>query len=187
MAAHHARPKARWVFVGIVLDHDNDLLHGSAMAMEIERKFLLRDDSWRQSADDGVGMRQFYLGRRDDFSVRVRIIDAAQAFLTMKTGAGLSRGEFEYEIPLADAHDLEPARIGRVIVKRRHRLPLGRHVIEVDVFEGDLAPLVVAEIELESEEDLLDLPAFLGPEVTGDAAYSNARLALSGFADTSSL
>ncbi|WP_188854587.1 CYTH domain-containing protein [Aureimonas glaciei] len=157
------------------------------MAMEIERKFLLRDDSWRRSAGEVVAIRQFYLGRRDDFSVRVRIVDAAQAYLTIKTGAGLSRGEFEYPIPLADALDLEPARIGRVIVKRRHRLPLGRHVIEVDVFEGDLAPLVVAEIELESENDLVDLPAFLGLEVTGDSAYSNALLALSGFSDTSSL
>jgi adenylate cyclase len=157
------------------------------MATEIERKFLLRDDSWRQRVGDVVAIRQFYLGRRDNFSVRVRIVDDAQAFLTMKTGAGLSRGEFEYEIPLPDALDLEPARIGRVIVKRRHRLPLGRHVIEVDVFEGDLAPLVVAEIELENADDPVELPAFLGAEVTGDAAYSNARLALSDFPDTSSL
>lgn len=157
------------------------------MATEIERKFLLHDDSWRQAAGDAVDIRQFYLGRRDDFSVRVRIVDATHAFLTIKTGAGLSRGEFEYEIPLADAQDLEPARIGRVIVKRRHRLPLGRHVIEIDVFEGDLAPLVVAEIELASEDDLIDLPAFLGLEVTGDGTYSNARLALSGLPDTSSL
>ncbi|BDA86385.1 adenylate cyclase [Aureimonas sp. SA4125] len=156
------------------------------MAREIERKFLIREDSWRQSVGDVIAIRQFYLGRRDDFSVRIRIVDAAKAYLTVKTGAGLSRGEFEYEIPLADAHDLEPARIGRVISKKRHRLPLGRHVIEVDVFEDDLAPLVIAEIELRSEDDAVELPSFLGQEVTGDSAYSNARLALSGHPDTSS-
>ena len=155
------------------------------MATEIERKFLVRDRSWLTPDCDIIRIRQFYLGRRDDFSVRIRVIDEAQAFLTMKTGAGLSRGEFEYEIPLADAIDLEPARIGITIEKRRHRLPHGDYTIEIDIFEGALAPLVVAEIELRSEEDAVDLPDFLGEEVTGDPAYSNARLALSGIPDDS--
>lgn len=150
------------------------------MAIEIERKFLVRDMSWRTLDGEAVAIRQFYLGRRDDFSVRVRVIDDARAFLTLKTGSGLSRGEFEYPIPLDDAADLEGARIGLVIEKRRHRIPHGPHTIEVDVFEGALAPLVLAEIELRSEADDVALPAFLGREVTGDPAYSNARLALSG-------
>lgn len=148
------------------------------MAIEIERKFLVKNESWRSAARDAVAIRQFYLDARDDFSVRVRVVDAAKAFLTIKTGRGLSRGEFEYEIPLADAADLEAARIGVAIGKRRHRVPHGDHTIEIDVYEGDLAPLVVAEIELRSEADTVDLPAFLGREVTGDPAYSNARLAL---------
>lgn len=155
------------------------------MAVEIERKFLVRDASWLTPDCDIVSIRQFYLGRRDDFSVRVRIVDDARAFLTIKTGTGLTRGEFEYEIPLADAADLEPAKVGVTIEKRRHRLPHGAHTIEVDVFDGALAPLVVAEIELRSEEDAIDLPVFLGREVTGDPAYSNARLALSGVPEDS--
>ena len=153
--------------------------------MEIERKFLVRDDSWRRWDANVIAIRQFYLGWRNDFSVRVRIVDDANAYLTMKTGAGMSRGEFEYEIPMADALDLQQARIGRIIAKRRHRLPLGRHMIEIDVFEGDLAPLIVAEIELQRADDRVDLPSFMGAEVTGDAAYSNTRLALSGMSDTS--
>lgn len=156
------------------------------MATEIERKFLVRDMSWLTPGCDVVSIRQFYLGRRDAFSLRVRVVDETQAFLTIKTGAGLSRGEFEYEIPLQDALDLEPARVGITIAKRRHRLPHEAHVIEIDVFEGELAPLVVAEIELQSETDDVVLPPFLGREVTGDPAYSNARLALSGIPSDSS-
>ncbi|MBC8129585.1 MAG: CYTH domain-containing protein [Rhizobiaceae bacterium] len=156
------------------------------MAIEIERKFLVRDMSWLTPGCDVSSLRQFYLGRRDDFSLRVRVVDDASAFLTMKTGSGLARGEFEYEIPLQDAADLEAARVGVVIEKRRHRLPHGRHTIEIDVFEGALAPLVVAEIELSSETEAVELPAFLGREVTGDPAYSNARLALSGIPGDSS-
>jgi adenylate cyclase len=155
------------------------------MGTEIERKFLVRDSSWQTaSGGDNIAIRQFYLGRRDDFSVRVRIVDETDAFLTIKTGSGFARGEFEYPIPLQDALDLEPARIGISIAKRRHRLPHGDHLIEIDVFEGDLAPLVVAEIELETEMDAVELPAFLGREVTGDPAYSNVRLAVAGLPES---
>jgi len=151
------------------------------MGTEIERKFLVRDDSWKTAiGGDSIAIRQFYLGRRDDFSVRVRIVDERDAFLTIKTGNGFSRGEFEYPIPLEDAIELEAARTGITIAKRRHRLPHGAHLIEIDVFEGDLAPLIVAEIELETESDAVELPAFLGREVTGDPAYSNVRLAVAG-------
>lgn len=155
------------------------------MGTEIERKFLVEDDSWRQAGCTGsLAIRQFYLGRRDAFSVRVRIVDEAEAFLTIKTGSGFARGEFEYPIPLQDALDLEPARIGITIAKRRHHLPLGDHLIELDVFEGELAPLVVAEIELRTETDVVALPGFLGREVTGDPAFSNVRLATAGLPET---
>ena len=154
------------------------------MGIEIERKFLVRDDSWKTvSGSDSVSIRQFYLGRRDAFSVRVRIVDERDAFLTIKTGSGFTRGEFEYPIPLADALDLEPARVGITIAKRRYRLPHGDHLIEIDVFGGELAPLIVAEIELETETDIVVLPAFLGREVTGDPAFSNVRLATAGIPD----
>lgn len=155
------------------------------MALEIERKFLVRNADWLTPDCDVIAIRQFYLGKRDEFSVRIRVVDGSSAFLTIKTGTGLSRGEFEYAIPLADAADLEPAKVGFVIEKRRHRLPHGAHTIEIDVFDGALAPLVIAEIELRSEDDTLELPDFIGREVTGDPAYSNARLALSGVPEDS--
>ncbi|GGE17719.1 adenylate cyclase [Aureimonas endophytica] len=150
------------------------------MAQEIERKFLIRDASWRDEPASTETFRQFYLARRDGFSVRIRIIDEARAFLTMKTGNGLQRGEYEYELPLADARELERAHIGTVIEKRRHCIAHGRHVIEVDVFAGALAPLVVAEIELESAEDVVELPRWFGREITDDPAFSNVGLATNG-------
>ncbi|KAB0681259.1 CYTH domain-containing protein [Aureimonas leprariae] len=150
------------------------------MGVEIERKFLVAGDRWRSGDHPSQGFRQFYLARADGFSARVRIVDEAQAFLTLKTGRGRSRGEFEYPIPLRDAHDLEAARTGELIAKRRHRIAHGRHVIEVDVFEDALHPLVVAEIELETEEDDVALPDWFGREVTDDPAFSNAALAADG-------
>lgn len=150
------------------------------MAREIERKFLIETDGWQAAASDPQSFRQFYLDRRDGFSVRVRVVDAATAFLTMKTGSGFSRGEYEYEIPLADALELEGARIGNVIEKRRFRLAHGHQVIEIDVFGGVLSPLVFAEIELRSETEAIDLPDWFGREVTDDPAYSNTALAMEG-------
>ncbi|WAJ30473.1 CYTH domain-containing protein [Antarcticirhabdus aurantiaca] len=152
------------------------------MGIEIERKFRIVDDQWRQKVedDDGRRIRQFYLAVRDGFSLRVRILDEARAVMTLKTGAGLSRGEYEYEIPLDEARELEASRIGRTVEKRRYRVDLGADglVVEVDVFEGALAPLVLAEIELPAVDHAVELPDWLGPEVTGEGAYSNSSLAL---------
>ncbi len=151
------------------------------MGIEIERKFRIDDDGWRrQVGGDSQAIRQFYLAVRDGFSLRVRILDKARAVMTLKTGAGLSRGEYEYEIPLDEARELEASRIGRTVEKRRYRADLGVEglVVEVDVFEGALAPLVLAEIELPAVDHAVDLPDWLGPEVTGEGAYSNSSLAL---------
>ena len=148
------------------------------MGTEIERKFLLRGDGWRMEADAGRSIRQFYLAAREGVSVRLRILDEREARLTVKTGTGLSRGEYEYEVPLADARAMESARLGRVVEKRRHRVPLGSLTVEVDVFAGDLVPLVLAEIELLGETHAFDRPAYLGREVTDDPRYANAALAL---------
>jgi adenylate cyclase len=162
------------------LDCDNGTCHRTVMGVEIERKFLVSDDRWQGGGPASQAFRQFYLARTDGFSARVRVVDGARALLTLKTGRGRSRGEFEYEIPLEDAADLEAARTGEVIAKRRHRIAHGMHVIEVDVFEGALSPLVLAEIELEAEDDAFELPAWFGREVTDDPAFSNASLAATG-------
>ncbi|MBB3951677.1 CYTH domain-containing protein [Aureimonas jatrophae] len=150
------------------------------MGIEIERKFLVRDESWRSLADDGRAIRQFYIAMDKDVSVRLRVADGRQAWLTIKTGAGLSRGEYEYPVPVADAAGLEATRRGEVVAKRRFRVPHGELTVEIDVFEGALAPLVLAEIELPSEAHEIELPAFLDREVTGDGAYTNAALAAHG-------
>ncbi|WP_279479276.1 CYTH domain-containing protein [Aureimonas sp. SK2] len=153
------------------------------MGIEIERKFLLNGDGWRQEADEGTRIRQFYLAVREDLTVRVRLREGRGAMMTVKTGAGHARGEYEYPIPEADAAELEAARVGLVVSKRRHLVPLGDLTIEVDVFEGALAPLVMAEIELPALHHPVALPDWIGREVTRDPRYTNAALALNGRPD----
>ena len=153
------------------------------MGREIERKFLVANDDWRDQAGNAKRFAQFYLFADEDRSCRVRITDNASARLTLKTGRGISRGEFEYDIPLEDAEALREAAIGTVIAKTRHLVPNGRHVLEVDVYHGVLDGLVVAEIELESEDQAFERPDFLGRELTGDPRYLNQSLALHGRPD----
>ena len=148
------------------------------MAREIERKFLLEGDGWRPLAHSGKRFEQFYLFAGEDRSCRVRITDGASAKLTIKTGRGLSRGEFEYAIPLDDAETLRASALGRILEKTRHLVANGRHTIEVDVYEGVLDGLVVAEIELSDENESFERPDFLGVEITGDERYLNQTLAL---------
>ncbi len=150
------------------------------MGTEIERKFLLRNDEWRAKADQGTRIRQFYLAIREGLTVRVRLRDGRPPMITVKTGQGGARGEYEYPIPEADARELEAARVGFVVSKRRHLVPLGELTVEVDVFEGDLAPLVMAEIELPAVGHPVELPAWIGEEVTRDTRYTNASLATNG-------
>ncbi|SKA06914.1 CYTH domain-containing protein [Consotaella salsifontis] len=155
------------------------------MAQEIERRFLVKNDDWRRTADAGEPLLQFYLAARETFSARVRIKKEASAVLTLKTGAGMAREEMEYPIPLEDARHLEGSAVGTVIRKRRHRLAHDGHTIEIDVFSGDLAPLVIAEVEFaEGEATDIALPDFFGREVTDDGAYTNASLALEGLPAT---
>ena len=155
----------------------------AGMGTEIERKFLLRDDRWREGADEGTRVRQFYLAVREGLTVRVRLRDGRPPMITVKTGAGDARGEYEYPIPEADARELETARVGIVVEKRRHLRPLGDLTVEIDVFEGALAPLVMAEIELPALGHPVDLPDWIGTEVTSDPRYTNASLALNGRPD----
>lgn len=151
------------------------------MAREIERKFLVRNAGWREQADGGVQLTQFYVATADERSVRVRIRNGEGALLTLKFGgAGLVRDEFEYEIPVEDAREMERFAIGRVIGKTRYRVPhLGR-IYEVDVFAGALEGLVIAELETPELAAGVELPAWIGREVTDDAAFYNSSLAING-------
>jgi CYTH domain-containing protein len=151
----------------------------ASVAKEIERKFLVRDDAWRAGAERALAIRQFYLVATADRTVRVRIVDADSAMLTLKFGAvALARDEFEYAISLAEAAEMQAFAIGRVIAKTRHHVRHGGRLYEVDVFDGELGGLVIAELEDADAASERQLPPWLGREVTGEPAYYNAALAL---------
>jgi adenylate cyclase len=148
------------------------------MATEIERKFLVVGDDWRAEVAHRVVIRQAYLSFTAAMAIRVRIVDDAAAFLTIKSAEpGIARSEFEYPVPLADAHGLIALRTGQVIEKRRHIVRVGGAQWEIDVFEGAHAGLVIAEIELPDKDATFERPPWLGKEVTGEARYYNVNLA----------
>ncbi len=145
------------------------------MAVEIERKFLVKGTQWRQGA--GVRLSQGYLNRDKERTVRVRIA-GDKSFLTIK---GLTRGacraEFEYAIPVADAEQLLELSDGPIIQKTRYVVVHDGLTWEVDEFLGDNAGLVLAELELASEDQAFTRPPWLGAEVTHDSRYFNSSLA----------
>ncbi len=146
------------------------------MAIEIERKFLVNGDSWRQGAT-GVLYRQGYLSTDKMRTVRVRIA-GARAFLTIKGHAqGIARPEFEYEIPQEDAAQLlDGLCLQPLIEKRRYLVDYQGLRWEVDEFLGDNAGLVVAEIELDHADQAVVLPTWVGREVSDDPRYFNSSL-----------
>lgn len=146
------------------------------MAYEIERKFLVRDNSYINNAEKSVHILQTYISVNPDSTVRIRVIDNKYAYLTVKSSnIGAVRHEWEYPIPVEDAMQmLKMCAVTPVIDKIRYKC--GRW--EIDCFAGHLYGLTVAEIELDSEEERFDKPAWLGIEVTGDKRYYNSSLAL---------
>jgi adenylate cyclase len=151
------------------------------MGIEIERKFLVRGDGWRAQASSATRFSQGYLSRDPARTVRVRIA-GERAFLTIKgQTTGATRAEYEYAIPVADARQLLALSDGPVVDKIRHLCEVDGMTWEVDEFLGANAGLVVAEIELQSEDQRFTRPAWLGAEVTGDGRYVNANLAVRPF------
>lgn len=145
------------------------------MGVEVERKFLVQGIGWVTGT--GVLYRQGYLNRDKTRTVRVRIAGDA-AFLTVKgVSVGATRAEFEYAIPLADAEGLLALCDGPLIEKTRHLVRVDGTLWEVDVFAGDNAGLVVAEVELTAEDQPFARPDWLGAEVTHDVRYFNSNLA----------
>ncbi|MDY3847697.1 MAG: CYTH domain-containing protein [Prevotella sp.] len=148
------------------------------MPLEIERKFLVADDSYRHTATSSSRIRQGYICRESGRTVRVRIRDE-RGFLTIKGPSpnGLSRYEFEKEITLDEADNLFRLCLPGVIDKTRYLVPMADgHVFEVDEFYGANEGLVIAEVELSSEDEPFMRPPFLGREVTGDKRYYNSNL-----------
>ena len=148
------------------------------MGIEIERKFLLNGDDWRSLAR-ASRYCQGYISSDRERTVRVRTCDN-KGFLTIKgVNTGASRLEFEYEIPLADAElMLDTLCIGPLIEKNRFRIRIGQFTWEIDEFLGENAGLIIAEIELEREDQSFDKPPWIGREVTGDPRYYNSSLSL---------
>lgn len=144
------------------------------MGIEIERKFLVSGDGWRIGTPSLF--RQAYLSLDAERTVRLRLADDT-AYLTVKgKTSGISRAEFEYEIPMADAIEMFELCEKPHIEKKRWRVSQGDLTWEIDEFFGDNAGLIVAEIELDSEDQAFDKPAWVAHEVTGDHRYANSSL-----------
>lgn len=148
------------------------------MAIEIERKFIVTDNSYREQAFQCDRIVQGYLCRENGNSLRVRIRNKT-GFITIKgpsRNGGLSRYEWEKEIPLNEAEELLLLCGDARIDKNRYLVECGKHVWEIDEFHGKNEGLVVAEIELENENETFEKPSFIGKEVTGEARYYNSHL-----------
>lgn len=147
--------------------------------LEIERKYLVRPNSqWKKLHSGGTRIVQGYLSSVPERTVRVRI-KGKRGYLTIKGKSsedGLSRFEWEKEIPLGEAESLllicEPG----IIEKRRYEVLSGKHVVEIDEFLGENEGLLLAEVELSSEDEVFEIPKWLGKEVTGNVKYYNSYL-----------
>lgn len=147
------------------------------MAVEIERKFLVNDD-WQSIVKGctGYNVKQGYLCKDNNCTTRVRIMNS-RGILTIKgKSKGISKPEFEYEIPLIEAEELMEMCSGSIIEKTRWFVPAHGKTWELDVFKGENEGLVVAELELGSESEEFEMPGWAGEEVTDDKRYTNANL-----------
>ena len=147
------------------------------MAQEIERKFRVANDDWRAMATSSSSLKQGYLSSSAEATVRVRLEDNLGTLTIKSKTKGITRNEFEYAIPAQEAKELLMLCKGPLIEKIRYRIPQENHTWEIDVFEGDNDGLIIAEIELTSEDDYFAKPQWLGEEVSGDSRYYNSNLA----------
>jgi len=145
------------------------------LGKEIERKFLVTDQTWKKLGN-GTAYRQGYLSTRKERVVRVRTMGGKAALTIKGPIVGVTRPEFEYEIPLDEANQLLELCEKPLIEKTRFRIDHGGLVWEVDEFHGLNEGLIIAECELESENQEIDKPEWVGTEVTGDPRYANTNL-----------
>lgn len=150
------------------------------MIIEIERKFLLKPDAV-PTLTNGVLFVQGYLDKSAEKTIRVRIAEK-EAFITIKGKTeSFSRKEFEYEIPITDAEELLLLCPDFIIRKTRYNISVGKHVWGIDVFHAENEGLILAEIELESEDETFERPDWIGKEVTDDFRYFNSYLSKNPF------
>lgn len=151
------------------------------MAKEIERKFLVKSLEWKEQTE-GILYRQGYLNSLKERTVRIRTINE-KAFITIKgITVGVSRLEFEYEIPFADAKQMLNELVEKPIIEKyRYKLKQGDLMWEVDEFLGENEGLIVAEVELKDAQQTFVKPAWLGEEVSSDPRYFNSNLVLNPY------
>lgn len=152
------------------------------MAFEIEYKYLVKRDLWdRVSPTKSARIKQGYLSSEPGKSIRVRVLDE-KGFITIKGATvGARRLEYEYEIPVQDAEELLSEFCTKLVSKTRHYVEHRSHIWEVDVFDGLNSGLVIAEIELQSEDETYSKPEWIGEDVTHDFRYSNSNLSLNPY------
>jgi adenylate cyclase len=151
--------------------------------IEIERKYLVTSLAFEEEAYTDNEIAQGYLNSHPERTVRIRI-KGENGYITIKgisNKSGASRMEWEQEIPVEEAKSLLQLCEKGIIEKTRYEVRSGKHIIEIDVFHGDNDGLIIAEIELESEQEAIEKPFWLGAEVTGDKRYYNAYLSLHPF------
>jgi adenylate cyclase len=147
------------------------------MPQEIERKFIV-SGNFKPFVSQSIRITQGYLSSVPERTVRVRV-KGNKGYITVKGIAGnggISRFEWEKEISLSEAQELMEICESGIIDKTRHRIPVGNHTFEVDEFHGENEGLIIAEIELDSEDEAFEKPSWLGREVTGDVNYYNSTL-----------
>ena len=152
--------------------------------VEIERKFLVTSEDFKKEAFAKHQIAQGYLNSNPDRTVRIRI-KGESGFLTIKgknNDSGTTRFEWETEISLMEAKPLLDLCEKGILLKTRYEIQVGKHVYEVDVFHGENEGLIIAEIELSSEQEVFEKPNWLGKEVTGDNRYYNSYISQKPFA-----
>ena len=156
------------------------------MGIEIERRFLVENEDWKSKGILREEFSQAYLNsNQDEWTIRIRIIDNNQSYITLKSSTnGLLNYEFEYPIPNEDAIDLLNLSKYK-ITKTRYQLKINKKDWVVDLFYGSNSSLKIAEIELNSESEEIQIPSWCGPEITGIKSFSNASLAMKPISELS--
>ncbi len=146
------------------------------MGLEIERKFLVKDDSWRAHVTQATAIRQGYLNATPERTVRIRIKEGVGVLTIKGKNDGITREEFEYDVPFDEARRLLKLCEKSIIEKVRFLCPYQKSTWEIDEFKGENSGLIVAEVELEKEDQQIEIPDWIGEEVSHDPNYYNASL-----------
>ncbi len=154
------------------------------MPVEIERKYLVVNDKWKLHVESEATLKQGYLATLPNASIRVRVAKGSAHLNIKSVTLGISRSEYEYEIPLEEGEEiLANLTAGPIIDKVRYKVRCGNHIWDLDLFHGDNEGLIVAEVELDAEDETFEMPEWAGEEVSGDPKYYNASLVKRPYCD----